>query len=166
MRLESNDCDGVAALEQTRFRQARRSGSSPAGAPAGIWCNEGVPLQYSVDHANRRVRQTASDPLTADDILMGQGRQATDGAWSYATLIDMRHVTWVPSKDDLRRFVAHIETLRQTHGIRGPVATVARSNSMLYGVACTYAVLAERTGTRIETFTELADAESWLSRQS
>jgi hypothetical protein len=89
-------------------------------------------------------------------------RQATDHAWSYATLHDARAVSWVPTTDDLRTMIDCIHSLNRAYGPRGPIAFVS-SDKCTFGMARLYEFVGEREGLRISACSSVADAEEWFS---
>jgi hypothetical protein len=121
-----------------------------------------LPYEIDIDRSRHRVTVVGRDPVSLADALAVILRQATDHAWSYATLHDARAVTWVPTTDDLRTMIDCIHSLNDTHGPRGPMAFVA-SDKCLFGMARLYEFIGEREGLRINACSSVAAAEEFLS---
>jgi hypothetical protein len=124
-----------------------------------------MPTEYILDHARRRLTIVARDPTGLPETLAWLKRQAADGAWAYATLNDLRLVTFNPSTEDLQRLLRQVATLSVAHGLRGPVAIVA-TQPALFGMARMYAALSDQAAGPIEVFYEIADAEHWLDERT
>jgi hypothetical protein len=123
-----------------------------------------VPLEYVLDHARQRLTIIGRDPVDVPDVLAWLDRQVADGAWAYATLDDLRLLTWNPTSEEVRRILRRIGTLSATHGPRGPVAIVA--TQPLFDRARTYAAsLDALVGHVVEVFYSLPDAEHWLDER-
>jgi hypothetical protein len=122
------------------------------------------PIQYVLDHGRRRLTIIGRDPAGVMDVLGWLARQAADGAWAYATLDDLRLVTFNPTTADVQRILDQVTTLSATHGRRGPVAVVA-TQPVLFGMARVYAALSDLAAGDVGVFYEIATAEQWLGEQ-
>jgi hypothetical protein len=120
-----------------------------------------MPLEYAVDHAHQRVLVSGRDPIKSAEVISLLDRQAADGAWTYATLEDLRGVLWVPSTVELRYFLNHIRTLSRELGRRGPVALVVADDLMAETFRM-YSILGEHVMT-IRVFPNIYEAEQWLA---
>lgn len=121
-----------------------------------------MPVQHVQDDSARRLRVTATDPVTAGDFISSVERQFLDGAWSYGLLVDARTLANPPPAAGIQAFVHRVLELTAAHGPRGPVAIVARQSAMI-SAAHKYVYFGGNSGS--EVFWDLADAEHWLSRQ-
>jgi hypothetical protein len=119
-----------------------------------------MPCDYLVDHSRRRIVLTPRDPVSVTDVVAAVERQATDGTWAWATLIDSRLRTSAPTAAAIRQLLARVRALSDVQGPRGPVAMVASMPAM-YGMARMYATLGESV-TNMQVFGDLAEAEQWL----
>jgi hypothetical protein len=126
-----------------------------------------MPFEYSADPVRRRLIVRGTDPIDFAQVLQLLERQAGERAWSYGTLEDMRGVTWIPSADEIRAYLARTRELSRERGPRGPVAFVISDNQALFGMVRMYSVLAEveRLDAHIELFTSVAEAAAWLDRE-
>jgi hypothetical protein len=122
-----------------------------------------MPIQYQLDDTKRRIRLTLTDPVTVADFLASVERQLADGTWSYGTLIDARIPFTAPRASDMRKFVASVLELIQTHGPRGPVAVVTRESGAISSSQM-YNVFGGKTES-IEVFWDLDDAQQWLDKK-
>jgi hypothetical protein len=123
-----------------------------------------MPLDYSVDHRSRRVLVKGSDPVDPAIVIDLLDRQAIDGAWAYATLEDLRGMSWIPSSAELRLIIGRIQSLSHRHGRRGPVALVTSDNQALFGMFRMYATFSEMelVSAPINAFRTVEEAERWL----
>jgi hypothetical protein len=127
-----------------------------------------MPFTYAHDHQNRRVVVTWSDPITPIAVFDLLDRQAADGAWNSGLLDDVRGVTWIPTADELRRSLDHIQLLSRDHGARGPVAFVVGDQAALFGMLRMYSTLAEMQdpSVRLNVFHTIAEATKWLDDEN
>lgn len=122
----------------------------------------GVPLYYECDPARRRITVTSMGAVDLSDVLRVIDRQAADGAWSYGLLYDVRMGYDPPSEDDVRRMIMHVGNVTTKRGPRGPVAFVV-ADAQLFKMGSWYASLGNLTALTVRVFTNLEDAEQWLS---
>lgn len=120
-----------------------------------------MPIDYLRDDPRRRIRVTASDPLTVVEGLALVDRQVADGAWTYGMLYDATLLSDPLSMKDVTSILAHIRTLVEMHGRRGPIAIVSRA-ARVVGKSQAYANLGAQTGLDIEVFWDTDEAERWL----
>jgi hypothetical protein len=120
-----------------------------------------VPIDYSVDHARRRILCVWIPPVENHEIVAAIERTAAEGAWKYGTLHDVRLVE--PRGVTRAREMADVVArLRETHGSRGPVAFVASAAAV--GSAQAYAILGDQAGQSTQVFWDRDAAEAWLDR--
>ena len=122
-----------------------------------------MPAAIRIDHDERVIRLTLTDPLTLDEVLAFQDQQAAVGAWPFPTLADGTRCHWLPSTAEIRTVLEHLERLSTRHGRRGPVALVLPPDTATFGLARMYSLLAEPRVGLIEAFVTMADAERWLA---
>ena len=123
-----------------------------------------MPLAYAKDDAKRRISVEVSDPYDAADLRALVDRQIEDDAWTYGMLYDARQVSTALATDDLRAVMEHVGRLVKQLGPRGPVAIVTRSGALV-GVTQIYAFFGAKIGLRVESFWDLADAQTWLDER-
>ena len=111
------------------------------------------------DHARRRVTVTLRGAYQASDVLVLLERHRVEDDWRDARLYDLRYLTGAPTVEDLRQFMK-LDTQHRPHG---PEAIVT-NDPILYGLACTYAALAQTL--RIEVFRDADEAVQWLAAQT
>jgi len=117
-------------------------------------------IQYERDNVQRRVTVTIRGGYDASEILALLERHRVEDDWSYARLYDVRNLTGRPTVEDLRQFMK----LDKQHRPHGPEA-ILTSNPILYGLACTYAALAQ-SALKIEVFRDTDEAAQWLAAQA
>jgi hypothetical protein len=137
----------------------RHGGLSPHSAAAAVL--ELMPIQYERDDEKRRIFVTSAGRVTLADTLAIIDRQATEGAWTYGVLYDVRAAQDVPTASDLHQLILRVGVLTTKHGPRGPVAFVVR-DAALSKMAARYARLGDLTALDVRLFTTLNDAERWL----
>lgn len=120
-----------------------------------------MPYAIDADRARRRLSVIGTDPVALPDVLAVLDWQIADGAWSYATLHDARHVTWIPTDEDIRVIVAFVDNTSQTLGPRGPVAFVAAVPA-LAGMVRMYSRIGEGSALRAQIFSDRDAAARWL----
>ena len=120
-----------------------------------------MPIGFDRDDARRRVLITVHGAFEAVEILAAIERQGVEQTWSYGVLYDLRGMTGAPTMDDLRKIFSESVPKRSTESGGGPIALLV-TDSVLYGLACTYAALG-RSKMTIEVFRDWDDAESWLA---
>jgi hypothetical protein len=118
-----------------------------------------MPFQYERDNVQRRVTVTIRGGYEASEILALFERHRVEDDWSYARLYDVRNLTGRPTVEDLRQFME----IDKQHRPHGPEA-ILTSSVILYGLACTYAALAQ-SALRIEVFRDTDEAAQWLAAQ-
>ena len=117
-------------------------------------------MGYQRDDLKRRLVSAIGGTLTADDAVMRIERQAADGVWSYASLIDMRAVSSWLTFDQMARVTLRAKAIAQDLGPRGPVAIVV-ANHALIPVGRAHAVIKHGNGTA-GFFRDFESAERWL----
>jgi hypothetical protein len=124
-----------------------------------------MPIDYQRDDRTRRIRITATKPVTSEDLIEIANRQAAEGAWSYALLYDGSARHEAPSPDTIHRLVLQAGVLTTKHGPRGPIALVLRAPE-LGRMAKRYATLGELVALNARVFSTVQEAEDWLRQQS
>jgi hypothetical protein len=117
--------------------------------------------EYKRDDLRQRVLVTVRGPITFEDIVAVVRRQAAEGTWSYTMLYDEREATSTLTKDETRRLLAVIDTLRVEHGRRGRVALVFNTDAT-YGIGRMFSTLGDIMGMDTAVFRDVARAEAWL----
>jgi hypothetical protein len=117
-------------------------------------------VKYYRDDVKRRLISTISGGLNDGDAVKRMERQAADGAWAYASLIDMRGVTTWLSFEQMAGVTRCARAIAAALGPRGPVAIVV-ANQALIPVGQTHVVIRHETGT-VAFFRDLERAEEWL----
>ena len=135
---------------------APRAPSSAGHATAAT-----VPFAFHIDHRRSRLNIVGSNPVGLSDLLEILDRQVAEDAWSYATLHDARLVTWTPSEEAMRAFVAFVETTSETLGPRGPVAFVGASSTLAV-MAGMFSRIGAGSARRAEVFRSVDAAARWL----
>jgi hypothetical protein len=116
-------------------------------------------LKYVVDEAAGRIDAVAAGAIERDAFLEMLDRMRAEGTWSYATMLDIRAMTGLPTLDTLRD-IARVASGPGPEGQhRGPLAIVTE-NPAHYGMARTYAALS--SGRDVDVFSEPSDAALWL----
>jgi hypothetical protein len=124
-----------------------------------------MPYAVEIDHARSRLTVIGSDPVSLPDVLALLDRQIAAGAWSYSSLHDARNVTWMPTPEDIRTIVAHVDNNSKTLGPRGSVAFVAAGQTVL-GIARMYSQIGARSAHHAEIFQDIDAAKRWLDREA
>lgn len=122
-----------------------------------------MPIATEVDHARGLVVARYTGAIALADLIESQNADAVSGRWQYRTLILCEEVTGIPSVADLRQVVRHASEVRKHCGKRGPVAIVAGSNDVVFGMARMYASLTDQDHRAIQAFRNAADASQWLA---
>ncbi len=120
-----------------------------------------MPIRYERDDRRRRIAATSEGAVAPEDVLSVLDRQASDGAWSYATLYDARASADVPTAQDLHDVVLRVGQLTVKHGRRGPVALVV-GDPVLAKMGRRYASLGDLTAMDVRVFSSVEEAEQWL----
>src|SRR5687767_8466344 len=119
-------------------------------------------ISYVRDDARRRIRIALGQLLPADDLLAMVERQLREGAWTYATIYDLRAIQGAPSRTDAIASARRVGRLIELHGPRGPVAIVTQSIDMIRA-AHAYAFDSALGGHPVEVFSDIDDAEYWVA---
>jgi hypothetical protein len=122
-----------------------------------------VPIDYTVDHARRRIFCLWIPPVEDHEIVTVIERAAADGVWKYGTIHDVRSIEprGIARAREMAEVVAR---LRETHGTRGPVAFVASAAAV--GSAQAYAILGDQAGQATQVFWDRGEADAWLDRRT
>jgi len=123
----------------------------------------GISVASRRDDVTRRLIHAIAGPLTVDAVVTRIERQAVEGTWTYASLIDMRAVTAWLSADDVVRVTDRARVIARELGPRGPVAIVV-SHPALIPVGQAYAVMPHDAGA-VGFFRDPACATRWLECQ-
>ncbi len=121
-----------------------------------------MPLEYSVDVAERTVRLRCVDPLLPGDVAAVLERQIREGYWRYATLVDAR-LAGLNAAQSAALF-EHVNALIAEHGANGPVALVTRKQEYVGG-AQIIAARGAGIAMNFEVFWDIDDAIAWLRAQ-
>jgi hypothetical protein len=118
--------------------------------------------QQSRDDTRRRIRWTATAPVTLHDVLAQLDQQIAEGAWHYGVVVDLRMGILSPADRDA--LLETMRTLSKTHGPHGPVALVTRQPA---GVANAQ-IFAMRSMAphSVEVFWDIEEANRWLDKIS
>jgi hypothetical protein len=120
-----------------------------------------MPLDYRRDDGKRRITVTSTGPVTLAEALAIIDRQATDGAWSYSVLYDLRAAEDAPTAADVHQLVLRVGTLTTRHGPRGRVAFLV-SDPALSKMCHRYAKLGDLTALEVHPFVDVEAAGRWL----
>jgi hypothetical protein len=122
-----------------------------------------VPIDYSVDHARRRIICVWAPPFETDEIVEVIERAAAEGIWSYGVLHDARAIE-PRGILKVREMIERVKRLQELHGPRGPVAMVASGATV--GPAQAYSILGDQAGQTTQVCWERDAAETWLDRHT
>jgi len=122
-----------------------------------------MPYTIQVDHTKRRAVVMGTDPLSDVPVLFD--RQVAAHAWSYGTVHDARHVTWVPNANETDTIVAFVDDNAITLGPRGPVAFVV-APAGFFGMPRMYSQIAMESAVEAAVFYKVSDANRWLDQRS
>jgi hypothetical protein len=121
-----------------------------------------MPLSYRRDDVGRRIRVTATHPITTEEAAKVLYRQAAEETWSYGMLVDLRRTVLAAADSDA--LLGHAADLADVYGRRGPVALVTWE-AVATERASTYASGIRHLVSAIAVFQNIADAERWLAGQ-
>ena len=121
-----------------------------------------MPLhQQSRDDIRRRIRWTATNPLTLHEVIAQLDQQITEGAWHYGVVVDLR--MGILSSEDRNALIARMRVLSETHGPHGPVALVTQPT----GVANAQVfAMRSKDPHSVEVFWDIEEANRWLDEIS
>jgi hypothetical protein len=120
-----------------------------------------MPMTYHRDDMRRLIVVTLDRDMDMNEVYEAFYRQRREETWSYAVLVDMRRVVNTASLYDLRRFSRRSIESGPPAEERGRVAVVA-THSVVYAVACAYAVLSRR-GHTLRVFRDKSEAMDWFA---
>ena len=124
-----------------------------------------MPYTIQIDHPRRRFVVVGADPISVSDVLVLFDHQVAAHAWSYGTVHDARHVTWVPNANETDRIVAYVDDNALTLGPRGPVAFVVAPAAFL-GMPRVYSQIATESAVEAAVFDKVSHANRWLDQRS
>ena len=123
-----------------------------------------MPLTYTVDDDQRRIRIVLRDPVSEVEFLGAIDRQAAEGTWGYGLLCDMRLLGPSPRTGLWKVAMQHVAEITLREGARGPVAVIANT-AALVGVSEAYAGESRRAGRSVQVFWSPDEATEWLDQQ-
>jgi hypothetical protein len=124
-----------------------------------------MPIRYERDDAHQLIRITAEGDVSGEEWVSGPRRQAAEGCWHYALLLDIRNeVSTLASGPTVWDSTALVQQLTQKHGQRGPIAIVA-SNAHTQAMAQMYSATTHAVLPNMRLFGRVSDAEAWLATQ-
>lgn len=123
-----------------------------------------VRYEYLRDDAHRRVRVTLRVPLDPSDYVAIIDRQASEGAWTFGLLYDLRFVQEPTASADNDQISERVRTHMAVLGKRGPVAIVTREVAVI-ARSQSYAAHVTR-GYDVEVFWDVDEAEDWLRQRA
>ena len=119
---------------------------------------------YLRDDVRRRLTLTFTGPLDVAEIVASMDRQAADGLWAYAVLVDARDRLGAGTAAEIQRLADHQRRLTREHGARGPVAVVTNEPAQ-FGMGRMFGTFVEMDGAAFGAFREITAAERWLDQQ-
>lgn len=116
--------------------------------------------QQPRDDVRRRIRFTATEPVTFADVTALLDRQIAEGSWHYGLVIDLRMA--ILPRADRDRVVSRMTEMSAVHGPHGPVALVTNqpdsvANAQVYAMRSTDAE-------SVEVFWDIEEANHWLDQ--
>jgi hypothetical protein len=116
---------------------------------------------YVRDDAQRMIRVTLRQRITAEELISVVDRQVEENAWDYGLLYDMRNIVEPIPREDAMLVSDHVATHVDVRGPRGRVALVTR-NAGAIGSGQRYALDSARGGFTVQVFWDMDEAEAWL----
>lgn len=120
-------------------------------------------FEYARDERMRRIRVTAMGELDTGHFAAILRRQIDEQTWHYAMLYDFRRLTDAIQLDLDAPVITSVFRSLIAFGERGPVAVVS-TTAVVTDWLQSYRKQAVRAGMRMEVFSDLADAEAWLTQ--
>jgi hypothetical protein len=125
-----------------------------------------MPIHFERDDTRKMIRITAEGAATPEEWMAGPRRQAAEGCWHYALLMDIRKAFSVEGCGPvLWDTTSLVQSLSRQHGTRGPVAIVG-TDVVAHATARMYTITTHQMFSAIEVFKGVDEAEAWLMNRA
>jgi hypothetical protein len=123
-----------------------------------------MPIRSAVDHQQRLITHTATDPVTFEDMRAAIERQWADQTWTYAVLWDARALAAPMPMSDLRRLSVYIEGVGSGQK-RGPAGIFITPSADTVRTGIEFASASARSR-ELEILLNQGQVDAWLARHA
>jgi hypothetical protein len=123
-----------------------------------------MPISAAVDHQRRLITNTATDPVTFEDMCAAIDRQWADQTWAYAVLWDARALAAAAPMSELQRLSVYTEGVGAGHK-RGPAGIVITPSGNTVRTGIAYASGPARSRD-LEILLNQGQVVAWLARHA
>ena len=123
-----------------------------------------MPIAYERDDQRRLITVAVTEPYSVGDILSAIDRQAAEDTWAYATLYDLRAVTFASTEADLRQIADRIKVAGGGRE-RGAVGMAVGARPEMFRMGLRYTELTRKL-MNVEVLLTSAQLEGWMARSA
>ena len=123
-----------------------------------------MPIEFVRDDRRRLAIVTVKEPTSIDEILGVIERRASDDAWGYAVLYDLRAVTKASADTDLQHIADRVQALGAGRQ-RGEVGIAIQPLPALFLLGLMFTKLT-RDFLTVEVLLSAAQIDAWLARNT
>jgi len=123
-----------------------------------------MPIAYERDDQRRLITVAVTDPYSVDDILIAIDRQAAEDTWAYATLYDLRAVTFASTEADLQQTADRVKVVGGGRE-RGAVGIAVGARPEMFRMGLRYTELTRKL-MNVEVLLTSAQLEGWMARNA
>ena len=118
-------------------------------------------FSYTINQSEKIARAVAEGTVNVESCIEIMKRLADDPAFKpdYNIFVDLRKMDYLPSNDELEEIIATLATLKEVYKSKIALLVEGKIQLFIAKLAC---LLSKRSRFKIEPFTEIEQAESYL----